>query len=326
MDPLADIDLGRLASVFADPGILKVLHGAEFDILQLKRTHPFEFHGLFDTRVAASSLGFRAPGLVAVLDEWLGVKVDKGHQRSDWGRRPLSDGQIEYAAADTRYLVELAERLNEDLHEAGAPHPEEVAAECRRLEALIPDPREPGPDDWCRLKGASSLDMVSCRVLRDLNRYRHSVAEERDRPLFKVIGNDALIALARSQPNSLQALRKSKALSPKLIDRYGANLISIIAAAQKRGGLQRLPAGKVAPEDQLRGESRQIYDALRAWRKRVADQRGTDASLIMTKQMMIEIARLRPTANSIDKLRETRLLEPWRLAAYGGQLVEVLGG
>ncbi len=324
VDPLADIDVAQLGAVLADAGIVKVLHGAEFDVLQLKRAWPIEIRGLFDTRVAAASLGFEAPSLAALLREWLDVEVDKAHQRSDWGKRPLSDGQLEYARDDTRYLIELAELLREDLLDAGFPHMEEVASECRRLEALVPDPGDVDLDDWVRLKGASQLDPIGRRVLRDLSRLRHQLAEERDKPLFKVLPNDALVALARGKPSTPEQMRKSRILAPKLAARYGRDLQRVIARAVERGGLSRMPVGKRAPEDQLRGEQREIYDAIRMWRKRVAERRSTDASLVLTRAMMVELARLRPLPTSVEKLRALRLLEPWRVEEYGEAIVSAI--
>ncbi len=99
VDPIVGLDLGELAPVFADPGIMKVFHSAEYDVLLLKRAHPFELRGLFDTKIAVQSLGCPTPGLAAVLDDWLGVRIDKKYQRSDWGKRPLTDGHLHGAVS-----------------------------------------------------------------------------------------------------------------------------------------------------------------------------------------------------------------------------------
>ncbi|MCA8941476.1 MAG: HRDC domain-containing protein [Planctomycetes bacterium] len=324
VDPLADVDIGLLAEIFADVGIVKVLHGAEFDVLQLKRAWPFEIRGLFDTRVAAASLGFDAPSLAAVLREWLDVEVDKAHQRSDWGKRPLSAGQLEYARDDTRYLIELSNLLRAELHEAGPPHMDEVAAECRRVEAMCPEPRDDDKNDWIRIKGATALDPIGHRVLRDLNRLRHRIAEERDRPLFKVFGNDVLLKLAKAKPVNLDQLRRSNALTPRLLGRYGRDLVDVIAAAKEKGPLKRLPSTRRHREEQLRGEQRELYEAIRAFRKNVAERRQTDASLVMSKQLMMELAKCRPLPTTFDKLADSKLLEPWRLAEYGDELARAI--
>eukprot|EP00736_Rhodelphis_marinus_P000534 Rmarinus@m.29956 len=48
-------------------------------------------------------------GLASVVEEWLGSRLDKRAQRSDWDRRPLSPSQLRYAAADAACLLPLYE-------------------------------------------------------------------------------------------------------------------------------------------------------------------------------------------------------------------------
>ena len=91
VDPLAPIDMDPLGEILADPSKIKVFHDSEYDILILKRNHGFGFAGLFDTRVAAATLGAQAPGLAAVIQSYFGVELDKSQQRSDWAKRPQVD-------------------------------------------------------------------------------------------------------------------------------------------------------------------------------------------------------------------------------------------
>ncbi len=107
VDPLARFDITGLGRVLADPRKLKVFHDGEYDILILKRDYRFEFKNLFDTRVAAATLGTQAPGLAAVLNDHFGIVLDKSMQRSDWSARPLTDKQVRYARLDTHFLLPL---------------------------------------------------------------------------------------------------------------------------------------------------------------------------------------------------------------------------
>ena len=74
----------------------------------------------FDTQVAASILGESALGLQALLEGRLGLTLSKKFQRADWAERPLSDGMLDYAAADTRHLMKLADMLVADREELNA--------------------------------------------------------------------------------------------------------------------------------------------------------------------------------------------------------------
>lgn len=323
IDPLAGIDLSLLASIFADPCVQKILHGAEYDILLLKRSYPFEFSGLFDTMVAATSLGIPSPGLASMLSSLVGVQIDKKYQRSDWGKRPLSDGQLHYARCDTHYLFELAQHLRTRLYQAGSPHMEEVAAECRRVEALVPEERVFDPDEYARIKGVQKLDLLGCRVLRELNIMRHRLARKRDRPLFKVLGNEMLLALARSRPKSTAKLHKSRAISAKLADRYGEEIIQTIIAAIEQGPLPGPPPPERCNEDELTSDQRSLYDSLRRWRKDTATRRKTDASLILSKSSMLQLSKMRALPRSLGQLSSSGQLETWRIACYGMEVLQL---
>ncbi len=65
------------------------MHGADFDLRLLHRDLGIRLRGLFDTQAAATLLGATSIGLAALLEEHLGVKLSKEHQRADWAQRPL---------------------------------------------------------------------------------------------------------------------------------------------------------------------------------------------------------------------------------------------
>ena len=107
IDPLAEIDLEMLGALLADPTSRKILHGADYDVRMLQRDFSFEIRGLYDTMIAARLAGESAFGLAALLDKYIGVKLDKQFQRADWSIRPLSGPMLQYASSDTHYLEEL---------------------------------------------------------------------------------------------------------------------------------------------------------------------------------------------------------------------------
>ena len=323
IDPLAGVDLALLAPVFADPGIVKIFHDAEFDLLMLRRVHPFEMSSLFDTRVAAAALGLNRLGLAAMLDEYFGVTVDKRYQRSDWGRRPLTDGQLEYACLDTRYLVRMADELRAQLHEAGEPAVLEVAAECRRLAALVPEKKAFDPDDYARIKGAEGLPGRGRRVLRELFVMRHKIAKRRDVPAFKILSNEMLLDVAKVRPTDLDGLDDARSISPKLARRYGDQILETVRRAARMGALDKLPRKK-AETDDLTPAERELYEHLRAWRKRTARARPTESSLVLTRHHMLAMAALPEKPSTLEQLAATGLLEPWRIQLYGEELLDIL--
>ena len=89
VDPLAVKDLSPLGEIINDPKVLKVLHGADYDIVSLKRDYGFTFRNLFDTMIAAQFLGFVKFGLADLVRDTFGVFMDKKFQTHDWASRPL---------------------------------------------------------------------------------------------------------------------------------------------------------------------------------------------------------------------------------------------
>ncbi len=119
VDPMALDDLSALAPIFASSEIEKVFHAAEYDIICLKRDFGFTFNNIFDTMLAARILKHQQIGLGAMLECEFGITLDKRFQRANWGQRPLPDDHLAYARLDTHYLIDLRQRLNQNLHERG---------------------------------------------------------------------------------------------------------------------------------------------------------------------------------------------------------------
>jgi ribonuclease D len=119
IDPLAGLDLAPFGALLADPERELVLHAAENVVIQLHHQFGWRIARLFDTQVACFVLGLPPYSLAGVLEARFDKKLDKSQQRSDWSRRPLTDEQIEYAAYDTRYLLDLAADLRARAEQAG---------------------------------------------------------------------------------------------------------------------------------------------------------------------------------------------------------------
>ena len=217
IDPLSVSDLSVLNSVFANPSICKVFHGADYDVRSLYRDHGIDIHNLFDTQLACMFMGFKETGLEAVVARHFGVELDKKYQKKDWSRRPLSAEMVDYAASDVAYLIPLAKTLKDGLKEKGRlPW---VTEECELLSRVRPSAENDGPM-FLKFKGAGRLEPRQLAALEMLLQMRMAIARQKDRPLFKVISNTALKKIAIALPSSTKRLKSEHILSNRQFEMF----------------------------------------------------------------------------------------------------------
>ena len=314
VDPLAPgVDLARLADVFADPDTTKVLHDCEYDVLILARDHGFRFAGLFDTRVAAATLGTPTPGLASVLEEHFGVVLDKSQQRSNWAKRPLTEDQVRYARLDTHFLLPLAAEQRVALLERDRMV--FVEAECRRLERMEPVPNDFQPDDFVRIKGARGLSPSERRVLRELFVLREELAEAADVPPFRVLNNQVLIELARQRPRDERRLAAVHGFSVRMVRRMGDRVLETIERARRLDPIRDLPPQpKKDGTEGMDDQEVELFERLKRWRKDVADELAIESSYLLNRALMSAIARGRP--GDAAALAAAGL-EPWQVERFG---------
>lgn len=189
VDPLANVDLAPLHAILAEKEI--VLHGADYDLRLLRRNLSFIPKQIFDTVLAARLIGLREFSYAALVKRYFDIELVKGSQKANWAQRPLSKKMEEYARNDTRYLLPLAERLENELESRGRT--DWFRQSCQRaLEQAAVD-RERNLDEAWRISGAGALRGRSAAVLRELWNWRESEAEAADRPPFHILQNRELI-------------------------------------------------------------------------------------------------------------------------------------
>jgi ribonuclease D len=321
VDPLASIDLAGLGAILSDRSKVKILHDGEYDILILQRDYGFRFANIFDTRIAASALGSQNPGLASVLEEHFEIVLDKSMQRSNWGERPLTERQIDYARLDTHYLHELMRRQEKELDDLGRRMI--LDGECDRLEALEASPHAFNPDEWLRLKGARALSPVSRRALRELFALRDDLARQSDVPPFRIMNNNAMIEAAVERPRSTQELADVHGFSWRQVRKIGEMVISTLAQAAKLDPVDDLP--RLPPKDGTGGldmNQVELFDRLKTWRRDRATEEEFDASLILNRHVLVRLVRDQP--GSIEDLLAVEGLLEWQVERYGESLLSLL--
>lgn len=228
VDCLADIDLSPLYESLFRADCEWVLHSARQDLEIFWIVAGRLPARLFDTQLAAGLVG-HAPqiGLQDLVQTKLGISLDKTMTRTDWSRRPLPEGAVEYALDDVRYLLELAQALAEDLARLDRLH--WFDEDARRL---VADP--PVTDMvtlWQRLRGVGGLPERSQAAALALIRWREREAQRLDRPRRWILADEVLLRVARQLPQDQSSLASIPELPKRLAREAGAEILAAVAEA-----------------------------------------------------------------------------------------------
>ena len=319
LDPLAIGQPAALGRILESDRIEKVFHDADYDLRLLHQDYGWNTRRLFDTRVAAQLLGIRAFGLAALLERSFGLKLDKKHQRADWSMRPLPRDMLDYASQDTMYLLELRDRLAAELESAGRWS--WAAEEFERLEGTRWEEPEGEDTGYMRIKGARDLDRRELAIFRELVRFRDGIARELDRATFRVAGNEALFAVAKERPQTLDALGAIKGVPRGIAERRGTEML----AAVKRGmevPEDQLPKFPRAPRWDRDADFDNRVNALRTAREEAAQRLGLDPGFLCAREKLETIARKRP--KTLEELAEVPDLRRWQIEVLGPAFLKAL--
>ena len=185
---------------------------------------------MFDTMLAARLAGLREFGLSALVQSLLGVRLDKGPQKANWSRRPLTDRMIAYARSDTHYLQPLASLLSDRLR--GLDRLDWHRQMCAQLVAECTQPVVENPDGLWRIRGSSRLDRRALAVLREVWAWRDREARAANQPPFFILSHDRLLALA-------EHTARGQSLDGLIPVRFSARRRAALAEALKRGASLR---------------------------------------------------------------------------------------
>ncbi|MFM1768723.1 MAG: Ribonuclease [Verrucomicrobiota bacterium] len=280
IDPLASLRLDPVFEVFSRHQL--VLHGADYDLRLLRKHHGFAPTSIFDTMLAARVLGVREFGLGSLVERYLGVKLEKGPQKANWARRPLTPRMEDYARNDTRHLKPLTDLLTAELAAKGRL--EWHRQMCAQLLTDSSQVREPDPETVWRVKGSHRLHGHSLAVLRELWHWREAEAVASNRPPFFILAPEAMIHIAETAA----AGRDVETAIPRfLTPRRRKGVIEAVA-----GGLaERHPPGLIRQKGQRLNESdKRRLQTLEDRRNQRAHQLAIDPTLIASRAQLIALA------------------------------------
>jgi len=283
VDPLAGIDINPFLDALA--GRELIFHAADYDLRLLRKHHEFTPSVIFDTMLAARLLGERQFGLSNLVEKFLGVKLDKGSQKADWARRPLTEKMEIYARNDTHHLKPLEDKLKSELQSKGrlAWHQES----CARLIAECSQPPAVDEDSVWRIKGSTFLERGALAILRELWHWREREAVAASRPPFFVLAHETMIAIAVAVAERAPV---DELIPPRMHPRRKENLMETVRAAQALPP-ERFPH-VIHHRSQRPSEAEfRRFRELEKTRDRHAHELAIDPTLIASKATLGDLAR-----------------------------------
>lgn len=311
IDPLALPDLEPLRALLFRVGITKVLHAASQDVEIFHMLWGAVPAPLFDTQIAAALAGHGDQiGYAALVAAITGVQLDKAQSRTDWKRRPLSQAQRDYAAADVTHLRDVYLRLHAELASNGrlAWLDDDFNALADGTRFAIDD-----ANAWRRIKGSERLRPRQLALLQVLAAWREGHARERNLPRQHVLKDTLLLDLARLRPQNMNDLRGLRGLAENVLRRDGDALLALLRAdpGPPPQHSETVRKGAASPNQAA------LLDILNAALRIIANDTGISTGALAGRRDLEAL---------IAAEAEASLLHGWRWRIAGETLQKVLHG
>ncbi|HUR77749.1 MAG TPA: HRDC domain-containing protein [Acidimicrobiales bacterium] len=304
------VDMAPLAGLLQSDS-LPLLHAADQDLEVFRRACGALPARMFDTQIVANFAGFSTPSLASLVERVVGVRLPKGDRMTDWTRRPLTESQRTYAAADVEHLGAVREYLSADLEARGrlAWAEDECAAALARAAA-------PGDADvaWWRIKEARQCRGAARGVAQEVAAWRERRAQATDVPIRFVLADLAVAGIAQAAPETVQQLNAVRGLSGRGVR---GDVAEEILAAVARGKALPPEQLRVPVTDDLEREQRPAAALAAAWVAQLARQERIDATMLATRSDLTAFL-----AGSED----AKLRHGWRAQLVGAPLAKLVTG
>ena len=309
IDPLK-VDLRGLSRLL-NSQVLIVMHAASQDLEVFQHACGVVPNCLFDTQVAAGFLGMSTPSLSALYEKQLGILIKKESRLTDWMARPLSSSQLEYAANDVRYLLQVYDQVSAELEDRGRVA--WVKAECSIL--LEKEKKRRVPEEaWKKIKEGKNLRGNAQNNIRALAAWRERKAAKLNIPVRYVFPDIALVAIAQQEPKNLNSLEAIRGVETRhLKNTFPKEIFTELASAKE---LKPLPKKEKQDRDKSK-DLRAGVALVSAWIAQAARQLDLDPTVLGTRSDIEALVR----GDS-----DARMSKGWRNEIVGESVKELLKG
>lgn len=316
VDPLR-VDLRPFAQIL-EGDATAVLHAADQDLEILELVCGTVPRVMFDTQIAAGFLGLSTPSLTTVYERFVDFKVGKGDRLTDWLQRPLTEGQLTYAANDVARLLEVRDRMTEQLESRGRLR--WALDECEISRTRPRGQRDP-EEAWRRIKEVRQLRGRSRAVARSLAAWRERRAAALDIPVRYVMSDIALSGIAQRPPKDRRDLERIRGFDKGTREEVVVEILEAVAAgvADTRPVVDEVSGGGVERD------LRPAIALISAWIAQLARDLEVDASILATRGDIEAFLRGDDGARLAQGWREELAGRPVRQLLEGGAAVAFAG-
>ena len=327
IDPIACPDLSSLSEALH--GVEWVLHAASQDLACLAEVG-FVPSSVFDTELGGRLAGLERVGLGAMVENLLGLRLEKGHSAADWSTRPLPDAWLVYAALDVEVLVELRDAIETELGRQGKLGWAHEEFETVRLAPPAP----PRVDPWRRTSGMHRLrtrrQLAAVRALWEI---RDAMARQRDTAPGRVLPDAAIVSAAAAAPGTPADLMALPVFGGRSTRRHVDTWFGALsaAAALPDSALPQPTLGGDGPPAPNRWAERDPVAARRLARVRavvttLAGQLSMPPENLVQPEAVRRLAWQPPAAETAAVVAALRAsgVRDWQVALVGGPLAAVL--
>lgn len=317
IDPTELTDMTPFVALLKDTSVLKVLHACGEDLEVFQNAFGCTPFPMVDTQLMAAFLGHGlSTGFATLVEEYLGVELDKSESRTDWMARPLTQKQLDYAAADVHYLLPLYEKLLDKVTQAGwweAVQQESDLLVSKRIRVTNEE------NAYLDIKGAWQLKPSELAILKPLATWRYREAIKRDLALNFIFKEGDLLTVARLGLTNFKKM-EAEDIDIRAINRHGAKIAAIVKQA-KQTPSEEYPA-KIERLMDYPGY-KQVFKNMKDIVKSVSQKSGLATEFLASKK---QINQLISWVWKKDRDPEVLpdLMQGWRLDLLGDKMNKAL--
>ena len=317
IDPLAFDAKPALKKLLLDNNITKIFHSCSQDLEVL-----FYYLGeapsvIYDTQIANALLTehYQA-GYASLVENELGMQLDKSQTRTNWLQRPLTQKQIQYAGDDVLYLYQLQHILDKKLQLLGRKtwfDEESSKLSNGKNNFLV------ATDNlWRRVKGATKLSKSKLAIVQSIAIWREHLAQQKDKTRRKVLSDDIIIQLAIDPPENTNALNPYLGRSTNFNDKEKQQLFETIHTAL------------ICPESEwpdnrfnaLDNQQKTLLKNLQQYVSNQAEKLGISSAILSSRKELEQLIVLHNQDES--QHRKLNILQGWRFHCIGRHLIETI--